>query len=46
MGDSLGAVRGSKNAPALGQTLVGGDLPGKMAPRARLARAFIINKNI
>mgnify|MGYP000679237787 CR=1 FL=1 len=40
---ALGRPRGAKNATRDGQTLGGDILFEKMAPRARLARAFIIN---
>ena len=43
---ALGRQRGAKNATRVGQALGEGVLFEKMAPRARLARAFIINKYI
>ncbi len=43
---ALGRQRGAKNATTLGQALGRGVLFAKMAPGARLARAFIINKYI
>ena len=43
---ALGRPRGQKSPPALGQTLGEGDLLQKMAPRAHLARAQLINKLI
>ena len=43
---ALGRQRVAKNAPAVGQTLGGDILFEKMAPRARLVRAQLINKLI
>ena len=43
---SPGRQRDAKNATTLGQTLTEGDLLEKMAPRARLVRAQLINKLI
>ena len=43
---ALGRPRGAKSPTTLGQTLTEGDLLEKMAPRARLVRAQLINKLI
>ena len=43
---ALGRQRAAKNATTDGQTLGGDILFAKMAPRARLARAHLINKLI
>ena len=43
---ALGRQRVAKNATAVGRTLGKGILFAKMAPRARLARAHLINKLI